>query len=451
MAALQETTMTPERWERVKALYESARVQPAQDRSAFLARECHGDTDLQLEIESLLDQPLGTQEFVDFVGGPFAIAGAAGGEGSGLLVGQRLGQFEVLSLLGRGGMGEVYRAHDTRLARDVAIKVLPRAFAADGGRLANLQREARLVASLNHPHIAAIHGLEESGGVRGLVLELVEGPTLAQKLAEAATVSPAGLRLKEALTIARQIADALEAAHEKGITHRDLKPGNVKITANGVVKLLDFGIAKLVTPEGAASDLTHTQTAGPATAGGLIAGTAPYMSPEQARGRPVDKRTDIWAFGCVLFEMLSGRPAFEGRTVTDLIAAILEREPDWSALPADTPRAVRRLVQRCLEKDLKQRLHDIADARLEIEQVLQSTPTSPCTNRGSGAAARGWRWRSPSSWRHRQACSPGWRRNARRREMPAYRGSRSTFRRTRSRRRRSTARSRFPPTAPTSR
>jgi serine/threonine-protein kinase len=363
--------MTPERWERVKTLYEAARTRVPPDRSAFLARECDGDTELQLEVESLLEQPVGTKEFFKLVGVPTAAVGVSATNLS-ALIGRRLGTFQVRSLLGRGGMGEVYRAHDTKLGRDVAIKVLPQAFTADASRVASLEREARVVAALNHPNIAAIHGVEESEGVRGLVLELVEGQTLAQKLADAAGSSPPGLRLKEALTIARQIADALEAAHEKGITHRDLKPGNVKITPNGVVKLLDFGIAKVVTGESPGRDLTQAQTVTDATGGGLIAGTAAYMSPEQARGKSVDKRTDIWAFGCVLYEMLSGRTAFQGDTVTDTLAAVLERDPDWSTLPSDTPRSVRRLMQRCLEKDQKQRLHDIGDARLEIEQIIQS-------------------------------------------------------------------------------
>jgi eukaryotic-like serine/threonine-protein kinase len=365
--------MTPERWERVKTLYDAARACPHRERATFLARECHGDTDLQLEIEALLDQPLGTDDFIGFVGGPAtALAGGASSDVIGPLVGRRIGTFEVQSLLGRGGMGEVYRAHDSKLGRDVAIKVLPLAFTAEPSRVASLEREARVVASLNHPHIAAIHGLEESEGVRGLVLELVEGQTLAQKLAEAAESSTPGLRLKEALNIGRQIADALEAAHEKGITHRDLKPGNVKVTPDGVVKLLDFGIAKVVTGDGPGLDFTHSQTVTAATRAGLIAGTVGYMSPEQARGKVVDKRTDIWAFGCVLFEMLSAKMAFEGETVTDTIAAILERDPDWSTLPADTPRAVRRLMQRCLEKDPKKRLRDIGDARVEIDHIIQS-------------------------------------------------------------------------------
>ncbi len=363
--------MTPERWERVKTLYDAARARPHRERATFLSRECKGDTDLQLEVEAMLDQPLGTANFISFVGGPAsALADAPASDVSGSLVGRRIGTFEFRSLLGRGGMGEVYRAHDTKLGRDVAIKVLPPAFTSEPNRVASLEREARVVAALNHPHIAHIHGLEESDGVRGLVLELVEGHTLAQRMAEANGPAP-GLRLKDALHIARQIADALEAAHEKGITHRDLKPGNVKVTPDGVVKLLDFGIAKVVA-DVPGLDVTQAQTATATTRAGLIAGTVGYMSPEQARGQIVDKRTDIWAFGCVLFEMLSGKMAFDGDTVTDTIAAILERDPDWSTLPADTPRAVRRLMQRCLEKDPKRRLRDIGDARIEIEQILQS-------------------------------------------------------------------------------
>jgi serine/threonine protein kinase len=386
--------MTPERWERVKTLYDAARARPHRERSNFLARECEGDTDLQLEVEALLDQPLGTDDFINLVGGPvptFVDAPAGGPIVS--LVGQRIGTFEFRSLLGRGGMGEVYRAHDTKLGRDVAIKVLPAAFTAEPIRVASLEREARVVAALNHPHIAAIHGLAESEGVRGLVLELVEGQTLAQRLSETADSSSPGLRLKEALHIGRQIADALEAAHEKGITHRDLKPGNVKVTPDGVVKLLDFGIAKVVTGDGPGLDFTQSQTVTAATRAGVIAGTVGYMSPEQARGKLVDKRTDIWAFGCVLFEMLSGRMAFDGDTVTDTIAAILERDPDWSTLPADTPRAVRRLIHRCLEKEPKQRLRDIGDARVEIDHIIQS-PSADADADVAIHQSRTWRRRA---------------------------------------------------------
>jgi serine/threonine protein kinase/dipeptidyl aminopeptidase/acylaminoacyl peptidase len=361
--------MTPERWERIKSLYDAVQAQPHAERATFLARVAAGDDALRRDVQNLLDQPVSTAGFVQFVGGPPAADTVVGQN----LSGQRLGGFEIQMLLGRGGMGEVYRAHDTKLGRDVAIKVLPLAFTADAARLASFEREARVVASLNHPHIAAIHGVEESTGLRGLVLELVEGETLAERLAQQARSSRPGLHLKEVLHYARQIADALEAAHEKGITHRDLKPANIKITPDGVVKLLDFGIAKVMTGDGPGIDLTQGPTVtADATRAGLIVGTAGYMSPEQARGKSVDKRTDIWAFGCVLFEMLSGKTAFEGDTLSDTIAAILERDPDWTTLPLDTPRSLRRLVQRCLDKDPKQRLRDIGDARVELEQIIRA-------------------------------------------------------------------------------
>jgi len=366
--------MDPTRWDRIKTLYDEARARPATDRAAFLAGACLDDRELQREVQTLLDQPLSTDSFVSMVGGPSsALMAKAVSDRHVPLTGRRIGTFEVKGLLGRGGMGEVYRAHDTRLGRDVAFKVLPRAFTSDAGRLANLEREARVVASLSNPHIAAIHGLEESEDVRGLVLELVEGDTLAQRIGQAAGSSRPGLRLPEVLNFAHQIADALESAHERGVTHRDLKPANIKITPDGVVKLLDFGIAKVVSGDAPSVDLTqaHTATAG-GTGTGLVIGTAGYMSPEQARGKTVDKRTDIWAFGCVLYEMLSGKMAFDGDTVSDTIAAILDREPDWSTLSADTPRTLRRLIQRCLEKDPKQRLRDIGDARVELEDIMRA-------------------------------------------------------------------------------
>jgi serine/threonine protein kinase/Tol biopolymer transport system component len=312
-----------------------------------------------------------------------------------LMTGARLGAYEIRGDLGAGGMGEVYRARDTKLGRDVAIKVLPAAFTADSDRLARFEREARVLAALNHPNIAAIFGVEEatvSGPaeaghyVRALVMELVEGDTLAERIR-----SPDGLRLPrarvrndgrgtsglpidEALTIARQIAEALEAAHEKGIVHRDLKPANVKITPTGTVKVLDFGLAKMAAPD-ADSSQTPTVTVG-ATHGGLILGTAAYMSPEQARGEPVDKRTDIWAFGCVLYEMLAGRAAFAGDNTPDLLAAVLTQEPDAAALPEDTPHSIRRLLRRCLRKERQERIHDIADARIEVQEA-QSDAASP--------------------------------------------------------------------------
>ncbi|MDP3716573.1 MAG: protein kinase [Acidobacteriota bacterium] len=302
--------------------------------------------------------------------------------------GTRLGPYEVVSLLGHGGMGEVYRARDERLNRDVAIKVLPQHLAGDIERLARLRREAQVLASLNDPNIAHIHGLEETNGVPALILELVEGSTLAERLANSS------LPLSEAIGVARQIADGLEAAHEKGVIHRDLKPANVKITPDGTVKLLDFGLAKAVSADGPEPDLSMVTTAN--TEAGVVLGTAAYMSPEQARGRPVDKRTDIWAFGCVLFEMLSGRRPFGGETLSDTIAGILTRDPDWEALPPDLPANIHVLLRRSLEKDSKRRLRDIGDARIELDDargapaghVPQEQPTA-VTRRTAIAAVAG--------------------------------------------------------------
>jgi eukaryotic-like serine/threonine-protein kinase len=291
------------------------------------------------------------------------------------LIGRRLGVYQVESLLGAGGMGEVYRARDTRLGRDVAIKILPESVALDRERLARFEREARLLASLNHPNIAQIYGLEEQPPL--IVMELVAGETLADR------IHHPGPRVErrsvvEALKIARQIIEALEAAHERGIVHRDLKPANIKITPDGVVKVLDFGLAKADT-EGNASDLSHSPTiTSDHTRSGVILGTAAYMSPEQARGKVVDKRTDIWAFGCVLFEMLTGRRTFPGETVSDTIGAILHTEPDWNALPAGLAPRVRELLKRCLLKDARLRLRDIGDARYELDATpeITFTPTA---------------------------------------------------------------------------
>ena len=280
-----------------------------------------------------------------------------------MIPGRRIGHYEILTPIGAGGMGEVYRARDLKLGREVAIKILPRVFTEDPDRLARFEREARVLASLNHPNIATIHGVEDSDGVKALVLELVPGETLADRIARARRK---GLALAEALSLARQIADALDAAHEKGIVHRDLKPENIKITPEGLIKVLDFGLAKLHPVADLDGSAAATVTA-VGTIDGVILGTAPYMSPEQARGLAVDKRTDIWAFGCVLYEMLTGQVAFAKPTLSDTIAAILEREPDWLALPAGTPPAVDRVLRRCLEKDPKRRLRDVADARTELE------------------------------------------------------------------------------------
>src|SRR5262245_50948046 len=281
--------------------------------------------------------------------------------------GARLGPYEILAKLGEGGMGEVYKARDTRLNRSVALKVLPDVFANDPDRLARFTREAQTLASLNHTNIAQIHGLEESAGVRALVMELVDGEDLS------ARVERGPIPLNEAVPILKQIADALQAAHEHGVVHRDLKPANIKIRPDGTVKVLDFGLAKAMEPSAPAADLSQSPTL-TATRAGMILGTAAYMSPEQARGRTVDQRTDIWAFGCVAYEMLGGRPAFSGDTVTDILSAIVSRDPDWTRLPPRTPIAIQRLFRRCLVKDPSERLHSIADARLELSDA-RNEPT----------------------------------------------------------------------------
>jgi len=306
-----------------------------------------------------------------------------------LASGVRCGQYEITANIGAGGMGEVYRARDTKLDRDVALKILPEAFASAPERLARFMREAKLLAALNHPHIAQIHGLEESDGVRALVLEFVDGPTLADRIAQGP------IPIDEALTIARQIADALEAAHEQGIIHRDLKPANIKVRPDGTVKVLDFGLAKALDPNSAGSvDLSASPTiTSPATmtAMGVILGTASYMSPEQARGHAINKRTDIWGFGCVLFEMIAGRMAFPGVTISDAIAAVLERSPDWTHLPLATPPPVRRTLARCLQKDPKHRWRDIGDIRFQLEDAQdwgqQRDGASPKISRAGERAA----------------------------------------------------------------
>ena len=359
--------MSAPSWPELEALFHEALAREPAERTAFLVERCAGRLDFQVEVEALLRAHERTASALEV---PLTLQ-------TQLKAGMRLGSYEVLSELGAGGMGEVYRARDTRLGRDVAIKVLPAVFLSDPERRARFDREARLLASLNHPHIAAIYGVEQAGAALALVLELVEGPTLADRVARGP------LQLEQALPLAQQIAEALEAAHEKGIVHRDLKPANIKITPAAVVKVLDFGLAKLAGPgesgpyaDDSTMSKSPTITVG-GTGEGVILGTAAYMSPEQARGQVVDKRTDIWAFGCVLYEMLTGRQAFPGETLSDTIAAVLERDPDWTALPGNTPANVRHLLQRCLNKDLRRRLRDIGDAWSEMGGEEEQKPHAP--------------------------------------------------------------------------
>src|SRR5262245_24742893 len=304
-----------------------------------------------------------------------------------LAPGPRLGPYEVIDALGAGGMGEVYRARDAKLGRDVALKVLPPSFASDPDRLARFHREAQVLGALNHPNIAQIYGFEDSGATHALVMELVEGPTLADRIQEGP------VPLSEALAMAKQIAAALEAAHEQGIVHRDLKPANVKVRPDGTVKVLDFGLAKAMDPT-SSSDLnvmnspTLTQRA---TQLGMILGTAAYMAPEQAKGKTVDRRADIWAFGVVLFEMLAGERAFKGDDVSDVLAAVLRQDIDWRALPPDTPPRVRRVLERCLERDPKQRLRDIGDVWIGMDEPdMPAVPAAATVSTAPRSAL--WRW-----------------------------------------------------------
>jgi eukaryotic-like serine/threonine-protein kinase len=366
--------MSKDRWERTKQILEEALRLAPDRRPSYLDLACGPDAELRAEVESLIasHQEAGSQFLAAAAPDILELTSSTSpprGRMT-LVAGTKLGPYEIVAPLGAGGMGEVYRARDSKLQRDVALKLLPALFAADADRVARFEREARLLASLNHPHVGAIYGFEDTGNVPALVLELVEGDTLDDR------VRRGPLPLAQALDIAQQITDALDAAHKSGIIHRDLKPSNIKITPDGVVKVLDFGLAKALAAEGPSPDLSASPTMTGGTIAGAILGTAAYMSPEQARGRPVDKRTDIWAFGCVLFEMLTGSSPFVRETVTDTIAAVVGAEPEWKSLPAGTPAGVRRLLARCLQKDARRRLHDIADARIEIEDVL-AMPAEP--------------------------------------------------------------------------
>src|SRR5690348_4479072 len=388
-----------ERWQEIERIYHRALELDGSARAEFLAKTCAGNAGLRDEVESLLAH--GDQAGSYLETPPAEMAAKAFGKGerspaastSVLELGTMIAHYRVTARLGAGGMGEVFRARDTKLQRDVALKILPQAMARDAERMARFEREAQVLASLNHPNIAAIYGLEESNGIRALVMELVEGETLGEKIVGEGSALPrerGALPCQEALPIARQIAEALEYAHERGVMHRDLKPANVKITPEGAVKVLDFGLAKAVAPgfspahPDAAEDPTDISLA---TRPGMILGTAAYMSPEQAKGQRADRRCDIWAFGCVLYEMLSGRKAFEGETLSDVLAAVITKEPEWNALPTIAPLSIQKLLRRCLQKDVRQRLQAIGDARIAIEETLSGTGVPPVESHGQDAHA----------------------------------------------------------------
>jgi Tol biopolymer transport system component len=346
--------MTADRWRQIEEIYHAALERAEARRSAYLDSACGRDSELRREVESLLARTAQAESFLESRSPQCTVT---------MALNQQIGSYRIVGLLGAGGMGEVYRAHDSRLGRDVALKTLPKEFAFDAERLARFRREARSLASLNHPNVAAIYGLEESDGAMHLVLELVEGETLRGPVP-----------VEKALEYARQVAEALEAAHEKGIIHRDLKPANIKVTLKGRVKVLDFGLAKAVWSAEGYQDLSQLGTAEAATQletmAGQLVGTPAYMSPEQASGRHVDQRADIWAFGCLLYELLTGKRAFEGAMLPDTIAAVLERQPAWSALPAKTPAKIRELLRTCLAKDPARRLQNITEARRVIDSAI---------------------------------------------------------------------------------
>jgi serine/threonine protein kinase/Tol biopolymer transport system component len=371
--------MNPERLRLIEDLYHSARECEPDKRSAFLSGACRGDPELQREVESLLAQDPAREGMLDHPAAALLEDSAV----MMLAAGARLGPYQIEARIGAGGMGEVYQARDTKLRRDVAIKVLPEAFAHDVDRLSRFQHEAKMLASLNHPNIATIHGLEQSGDTSYLVMELVSGETLAER------VNAGALKIGEALKLGGQIAEALEAAHEKGVIHRDLKPANVKVTPEGRVKVLDFGLAKAFGCDGGRDLSNAPKLTTMGTEEGRIVGTPAYMSPEQARGKGVDKRTDLWAFGCVFYELLTGKRAFRGETVSDTIVAVLEREPDWQALPPATPAKIRDLLRRCMQKDVNKRSRDAGDVRIEIEEALAAPPSVGAPT--ASPATRGWR------------------------------------------------------------
>jgi eukaryotic-like serine/threonine-protein kinase len=351
---------TPERWRQLTGIFHGALTRDASARASYLDDACGGDGALRAEVAAMLAAHAEGSQVGEI---PLNVSMAQTAQ---FASGAMIGPYRIDQLIGEGGMGQVYRARDTTLGRDVAIKLLPASLALEPEPVRRFEREGRLLAALNHPHIAAIYGLENFDGVRALVLELVEGRTLADRLA----AGP--LPVQQALSIGRDIAVALDAAHEKGIVHRDLKPANIKITPDGTVKVLDFGIAKVFSGDRLGVELSSMPTVTiEGTREGTIIGSPTYMSPEQARGQVVDKRTDIWAFGCVLFEMLTGTRAFRGETVSETLADVMKSEPRWLALPPDTPANVRHIIQRCLEKDPRQRVRDIGDVRLALEGAFE--------------------------------------------------------------------------------
>ena len=362
--------MNNDRWTAADRLFDAALERKPHERAAFLREACAGDEELQRAVESLLENARDAGRFLDTPALELIAERHAGGRGAPLARGSRLGSYEIESAIGAGGMGEVYRARDTRLNRAVALKVLPELFATDTDRLARFEREAQVLASLNHPNIAAIHGIEEGPAeaghrIRALVLELVDGPTLSERIARGP------MPLDEALPIARQIADALEAAHEHGIVHRDLKPANIKLRPDGAVKVLDFGLAKALEPAKGGPTISSSPTM-MASMPGMVLGTPAYMAPEQARGTPVDKRADIWAFGVVFYEMLTGRRAFDGEDVSSILAAVLQSEPRWDGVPPN----LRRVLESCLEKDPRNRLRDIGDVWRLVDDAPRPAASS---------------------------------------------------------------------------
>ncbi|MGD8328483.1 MAG: protein kinase [Acidobacteriota bacterium] len=392
--------MDPKRWQQVEDLLAEALDQDPVKRDAFVAGRCGTDEELRAEVLSLLEASAEADDYFEELGGRAGIPRDKSFDDDAppprdsepapddSLIGHRVSHFEIVGFLGQGGMGRVYRARDVQLNRDVALKVIADELAGNTTQSARLKREAQALAALNHPNIAAIYGVEKLGEHQALVLELVEGRSLSQVMKDDRR---GGLRVSEALDIARQVADALEAAHDKGIVHRDLKPANIALTPDHQVKVLDFGIAKALQPD---IDVDGDPEWSPtelmaATQPGRIMGTVSYMSPEQARGKPVDARTDVWAFGCVLYEMLAGKKAFGGETATDAIVSILEHEPDWEALPPSVPSQVVALLRRCLRKNPKRRLRSIGDAWLEIDEVLQ-LPTAERERPAVEPAAAPW-------------------------------------------------------------